>query len=93
MDRGAWWATVHRVTKSRTRLSNFTKQLHTYIIQTKFPVCNMYMDSFGLSVFPFSKKQNEFSFSHIFGILFSDSHILSFTLIAVLSTIFVPDVE
>ena len=24
MDRGAWWATVHRVAKSRTRLSNFT---------------------------------------------------------------------
>ena len=24
MDGGAWWATVHRVTKSRTRLSNFT---------------------------------------------------------------------
>ena len=24
MDRGAWWATVHRVTKSRTRLSDFT---------------------------------------------------------------------
>ena len=24
MDRGAWWATVHGVTKSRTRLSNFT---------------------------------------------------------------------
>ena len=23
MDRGAWWATVHRVTKSRTRLSDF----------------------------------------------------------------------
>ena len=23
MDRGAWWATVHRVAKSRTRLSNF----------------------------------------------------------------------
>ena len=22
MDRGAWWATVHGVTKSRTRLSN-----------------------------------------------------------------------
>ena len=22
MDRGAWWATVQRVTKSRTRLSN-----------------------------------------------------------------------
>ena len=24
MDRGAWWATVHGVEKSRTRLSNFT---------------------------------------------------------------------
>ena len=26
MHRGAWWATVYRVTKSRTRLSNFTLQ-------------------------------------------------------------------
>ena len=24
MDRGAWWATVHRVAKSQTRLSNLT---------------------------------------------------------------------
>ena len=24
MDGGAWWATVHRVVKSRTRLSDFT---------------------------------------------------------------------
>ena len=24
MDRGAWWATVHGVTKSRTQLSNLT---------------------------------------------------------------------
>ena len=24
MDRGAWWATVHRVAKSRTQLSDFT---------------------------------------------------------------------
>ena len=24
MDGGAWWATVHGVTKSRTQLSNFT---------------------------------------------------------------------
>ena len=28
MDRGAWQATVHGVTKSQTRLSDFT---HTYI--------------------------------------------------------------
>ena len=27
MDRGAWWATVHGVTKSRTRLSDFTSLL------------------------------------------------------------------
>ena len=25
MDRGAWWATVHRVSKSQTRLSDSTK--------------------------------------------------------------------
>jgi len=24
MDRGTWWATVHGVTKSRTRLIDFT---------------------------------------------------------------------
>ena len=27
IDRGAWWATVHGVAKSRTRLSNFTHSL------------------------------------------------------------------
>ena len=27
MDRGAWWATVHGVSKSRTRLSDFTHSL------------------------------------------------------------------
>ena len=26
-DGGAWWATVHRVAKSRTQLSNFTHSL------------------------------------------------------------------
>ena len=28
MDRGAWWATVYGVAKSRTRLSNFTFHFH-----------------------------------------------------------------
>ena len=28
MDRGAWWAAVHGVTRSRTRLSNFTFTYH-----------------------------------------------------------------
>ena len=30
MDRGAWWATVHGVAKSQTRLSDFTYLL-TYL--------------------------------------------------------------
>ena len=30
MDRGAWWATVHGVTKSLTRLSNFTSLHFAY---------------------------------------------------------------
>ena len=34
MDRGAWWATVHRVAKSWTRLSDFT-----------FTICNGYSHS------------------------------------------------
>ena len=32
MDRGAWWATVNGVTKSRTRLSDFTF-LSLYVIE------------------------------------------------------------
>ena len=28
MDGGAWWAAVHEVTKSRTRLSDFTFTFH-----------------------------------------------------------------
>ena len=28
MDGGAWWAAVHRVVKSRTRLSDFTLTFH-----------------------------------------------------------------
>ena len=32
MDRGAWWAAVHGVAKSQTRLSNFT-------FNSSLPVC------------------------------------------------------
>ena len=31
MDRGAWWATVHGVTKSWTRLSNFSLNVLTHM--------------------------------------------------------------
>ena len=33
MDRGAWQATVHGVTKSRTRLSDFTFTFHFHALE------------------------------------------------------------
>ena len=33
MDRGAWWATVHGVTKSRTRLRDFIFTFHFYALE------------------------------------------------------------
>ena len=33
MDRGAWWAAVHGVTKSRTQLSDFTFTFHFYALE------------------------------------------------------------
>ena len=33
MDGGAWWATVHEVVKSRTRLSDFTFTLHFHALE------------------------------------------------------------
>ena len=33
MDRGAWWAAVHGVAKSRTRLSDFTFTLHFHALE------------------------------------------------------------
>ena len=33
MDRGAWWAAVHGVTKSRTRLSDFTFAFHFHALE------------------------------------------------------------
>ena len=35
MDRGAWWAAVPRVPKSRTRLSNFTFTFHFRALEKK----------------------------------------------------------
>ena len=32
MDGGAWWATVHGVAKSRTRLSDFTHKVNPIIV-------------------------------------------------------------
>ena len=33
MDRGAWWAAVHEVAKSRTRLSDFTLTFHFHVLE------------------------------------------------------------
>ena len=33
MDRGAWWAAVHEVAKSWTRLSNFTFTFHFHALE------------------------------------------------------------
>jgi len=33
MDGGAWWAVVHGVTKSQTRLSNFTFTFHFHALE------------------------------------------------------------
>ena len=33
IDGGAWWAAVHGVTKSRTRLSNFTFTFHFHALE------------------------------------------------------------
>ena len=33
MDGGAWWAAVHGVAKSQTRLSNFTFTFHFHALE------------------------------------------------------------
>ena len=33
MDGGAWWAAVHEVTKSRTRLKDFTLTFHFHALE------------------------------------------------------------
>ena len=33
MDGGAWWAAVHEVAKSQTRLSNFTFNFHFHALE------------------------------------------------------------
>jgi len=40
MDRGAWWAILHGVAKSRTRLSNFTS-LHCIVICFSKKIINL----------------------------------------------------
>ena len=44
MDRGAWWATVHGVAKSQTRLSNFTFSFQNHQkLRQKWSKCQLYL--------------------------------------------------
>ena len=43
MDRGAWWATVHGVAKSRTRLSDFTFTFHFHHWRRKWQPTPMFL--------------------------------------------------
>ena len=38
MDRGAWWAAVHGVAKSRTRLSDFTFTFHFQALEKEMAI-------------------------------------------------------
>ena len=40
MDGGAWWAAVHGVARSRTRLSNFTFTFHCHALEKEMATCS-----------------------------------------------------
>ena len=43
MDGGAWWAAVHGVAKSRTRLSNFTFTFHFPALEKEMATHSMFL--------------------------------------------------
>ena len=58
MDRGAWWATVHRVAKSRTRLSEqlnslFSVSLQGYLLQESFLIVPVPRELISVNFFSF----------------------------------------
>ena len=64
MDRGAWWATVHGITKSRTRLSDFT---FTFNFDTKTNIFQKTKLTFNSHNFRGQKPENSppvFKFSN-----------------------------
>ena len=67
MDRGFWWAAVHEVAESQTRLStqahSFKKKpeshymmAHTLLRMKTFPFCNF---SFSLNITTYHRKEND----------------------------------
>ena len=57
MDRGAWWATVHRVTQSWTWLSNLACMHATCWVYQQYIV--IYIKSFTLSTWPKEVKPSD----------------------------------
>ena len=43
MDRGAWWAAVHGVTKSRTQLSNFPFTFHFHALEKEMETTPVFL--------------------------------------------------
>ena len=43
MDGGAWWAAVHGVAKSRTRLSDFTFTFHFHALEKEMAAHSMFL--------------------------------------------------
>ena len=43
MDGGAWWAAVHGVDKSRTRLSDFTFTFHFHALEKEMATHSMFL--------------------------------------------------
>ena len=43
MDAGAWWAAVHGVAKSLTRLSDFTFTLHSHALEKEMATHSVFL--------------------------------------------------
>ena len=43
MDGGAWWAAVHGVTRSRTRLSDFTVTFHFHALEKEMATHSVFL--------------------------------------------------
>ena len=43
IDGGAWWATVHEIARSRTRLSNFTFTFHFHALEKEMATHSMFL--------------------------------------------------
>ena len=64
MDRGAWQATIHRVTKNQTLLKQFSMQAHTNL--------RSYQQCTRISLFPYSNQYLLFLILLTIGLLFKN---------------------